>query len=81
MITIDTDVLDSAVAPACSGVEPGGLSYLDVQQTLIGIAKRGRVVGMDVNCFLPIHDPSQVTTRVLVYLILDLLGAVFPSKG
>jgi len=80
-VTIDTDALDPSIAPACSGVEPGGLSYLDVQQTLIGIAKRGRVVGMDVVCFLPAHDPSQVTARTLVYLILDLLAAVFPSKA
>jgi len=80
-VTIDTDALDPSIAPACSGVEPGGLSYLDVQQTLIGIATRGRVVGMDVVCFLPAHDPSQVTARTLVYLILDLLAAVFTSKA
>jgi len=79
-VTIDTDVLDPSIAPACSGLEPGGLSYLDVRQTLIGVAKRGRVVGLDVVCFLPAHDPSQVTARTLVYLILDFLAAVFPSK-
>lgn len=79
-VTIDTDALDPTIAPACSGVDPGGLTYLDMQQTLIGIAKRGRVVGMDVVCFLPSLDPSQVTARVLVNLIVDLLAAVFPSK-
>jgi len=80
-VTIDTDVLDPSIAPACSGLEPGGLSYLDVKETLIGVAKRGRVVGMDVVCFLPAHDSSQVTARTLIYLILDFLAAVFPSKA
>lgn len=79
-ITIDTDVLDPSIGPACSGLEPGGLSYLDMRKALTGIAKRRKVVGLDIVCFLPAHDPSQVTARVLVNLILDLLVAVFPSK-
>ena len=79
-VTIDTDALDPSIAPACSGLEPGGLTYLDMRDTLIGVASRGRVVGLDVVCFLPVHDPSLVTARVIVNLMLDFLAAVFPSK-
>ena len=79
-VSLDVDVLDPSVAPGTTFQEPGGLSFLEVQQTLVGIAKRGRVVGFDVACFCPAYDCSNMTSRTLTALILHFLGAVFPSK-
>lgn len=79
-VSLDVDALDLSAAPGAAVPQPGGLSFLEVQQTLVGIAKRGRVVGFDVSCFSPAHDCSNMTSRTITELILDFLGAVFPSK-
>lgn len=80
-VTIDIDVFDPAVAPAVAGQEPGGLSYLDVKQTLVGISTRGKVVGFDMVCFIPARDPSGTTGRVVINLLLDFLAAIFPPSS
>jgi len=79
-VSLDVDALDPSVAPGTTFQEPGGLSFLEVQQTLVGIAKRGRVVGFDVACFCPAYDCSNMTSRTIAALILHFMGAVFPSK-
>ena len=79
-VSLDVDVLDPSVAPGTTFQEPGGLSFVEVQQTLVGIAKRGRVVGFDVACFCPAYDCSNMTSRTIAELILHFLAAVFPSK-
>jgi len=79
-VSLDVDVLDPSVAPGTTFPEPGGLSFVEVQQTLVGIAKRGRVVGFDVACFCPAYDCSNLTSRAIAALILHFMGAIFPSK-
>jgi len=79
-VTIDIDCMDCSVVPAISGREVGGLSYLDVEQVLMGIPTRGKVVGFDVNGLIPAWDTTRRTARVVVNLIEDFLAAIFPSK-
>jgi agmatinase len=79
-VSFDVDVLDPSVAPATTFQEPGGLSFLEVQQTLIRIPERGRVVGFDVACFCPAYDSSSMTAQTIAALILRFLAAIFPSK-
>lgn len=79
-VTIDVDVMDAAIVPGTTAMTPGGLSFLEVEEVLFGIPERGRVVGFDVNCFIPDRDPSGITVRLVVILILDFLAAIFPSK-
>jgi len=79
-VSLDVDALDPSVAPGTTFQEPGGLSFPEVEQTLVGIASRGRVVGFDIACFYPAYDCSNTTSRTLAALTLHFLGAVFPSK-
>ncbi len=79
-VTIDLDGMDCLVVPGISGQEVDGLSYSEVAQTLVGIPKRGKVVGFDVNGLIPALDSTGRTARVVTNLILDLLTAIFPSK-
>jgi len=79
-VTIDIDCLDCSISPGMSGQEVGGLTYLDVEQTLAGIPTRGKVVGFDINGLLPYRDPTGITARVVQNLILDFLAYIFPNK-
>ena len=79
-VTLDVDIMDAAFVPGTGARTPGGLSFLEVQETLIGIPKRGKVVGFDLNCYNPTFDPTGRAAKVIVTLILDFLAAIFPSK-
>ena len=79
-VTIDVDVFDLPVVPATAAHAPGGLSFLEVQETLAGVAEKGKIVGCDLVCLIPDRDPSGIATRTAVDLILDFLAAIFPSK-
>src|SRR5262249_43678739 len=76
-VSIDLDVLDSALAPGHSLPEPGGLSYRQLRAIVVEIARRGRVIGFDVAELNPARDPSGATARVATWLITHLLSEIF----
>ena len=63
-----------------SGQEYGGLTFLEVSEILMGIARIGNVIAFDVNGFIPARDPSGITGRLVSNLIMDFLSVRFPSK-
>lgn len=79
-VTMDIDCLDCVFSPGMSGQEHGGLTFLDIEETLAGIPGRGKVVGFDVNGLLPARDPTGITARAILTLMEGFLAAVFPSK-
>ena len=79
-VTLDIDVLDPSYAPGTGTPAAGGLSYFEVRDCLLALARRGQVVGFDLVEVAPPYDPAQVTTRVAAQLIIDFLSALFPSR-
>ena len=79
-VTFDIDVLDPSVAPGQSFPQPGGLTYLEMRDSLLGVAKKGKLVGVDLVCVSPVNDCSQMTTHAAAELLLNLLSAAFPSQ-
>jgi agmatinase len=79
-VTIDIDVLDPALAPGTGTVEVGGLIFQQLSDILRAIPSKGRLVGMDIVEVNPYYDPTGVTAQTAARLIIDLLGAAFPSK-
>ncbi|HEV2281464.1 MAG TPA: agmatinase [bacterium] len=75
-ITLDADGLDPSIAPAVASPAFGGLTYDEVSGVLRGIAARGRVAGFDVVEIMPDLDGGDLTCRVAVRLMLNLLGAL-----
>lgn len=73
-ITLDVDVLDPPVAPGTGTLEPGGLSFFQLDDLLTGLAAKGRLVGVDV-VEVDDRDRSGRTAQTAVRLLLDLLGA------
>jgi agmatinase len=79
-VTMDIDVLDPAVAPGTGFPEPGGIGYYQLKEALLLVAQRASVVAFDLCEVNPNHDSAAVTARIAARLILDLLGAIFPSR-
>lgn len=79
-ITIDIDVLDPAVATGTGFPEPGGIGYYQLKEALLLVAQRASIVAFDVCEVNPNYDSADVTARIAARLMLDLLGAIIPSR-
>jgi agmatinase len=75
-IVVDTDGLDPSVASAVSGLSPGGLSYDEAADLLAGVAARCRVAGAAFTELVPSRDLNEVSTLVVVRLMMRLLAAI-----
>jgi agmatinase len=79
-VTIDVDVLDPSVCPGTGATEPGGLSYVELRTALRALARRGRIVGVDLVELNPKRDPSGVSVKTASRLIVDVLTAIFENE-
>ena len=75
-VVFDLDGIDPSVASAVSGVSPGGLSYDEAGDLLAGVAARCRVVGAAFTELVPARDLNEVSTLVVVRLVMRLLAAI-----
>lgn len=76
-LTLDIDALDIAAAPGTGTPEPGGLTFAEVRDAVRAIARRCRIVGLDVVEVSPPYDWAEITSRTAARLLLDALAAVF----
>jgi len=76
-LTIDVDVLDPTVCPGTGTPEPGGLTYLEMRAALRALARRVRIVGIDVVELSPPRDPLNISVKTVSFLLVDLLAAIF----
>jgi agmatinase len=75
-VTIDADGLDPAEMPGVMAPTPGGLRFHQVAPLLRAVARRHRVVGMDVVEVAPSFDSANGVTCVTAgRLILNVLVA------
>jgi agmatinase len=75
-VVFDLDGLDPSVASAVSGLSPGGLSYDEAGDLLAGVAARCRVAGAAFTELVPSRDHNEVSTLVVVRLVMRLLAAI-----
>lgn len=76
-VSIDIDVLDLAIVPGTTLPEPGGLSYRQLRETLVEIARRGRVVGFDIVELNAPYDHVGAAARVTTWAIVHFLSEIF----
>ena len=76
-VTLDVDALDPAVAPGTGTLEPGGLSFAEMDDLLTALPSKGRLVGMDIMEVNPYRDPSGRTAQTAIRLMIDLLASAF----
>lgn len=76
-VSIDIDVLDLALVPGTTLPEPGGLSYRQLRETLVEIARRGRVVGFDIVELNAPYDHVGAAARITTWAIVHFLSEIF----
>jgi agmatinase len=75
-ISLDTDVIDPAIAPGINALAFGGIDYFEATNLLRGIVAKGKLVGFDLVEIAPGKDVMDLTSQLGVRLILNLLGAL-----
>ena len=76
-VSFDVDVMDPSLAPGTGTLEPGGLSFAEMDELVTGLMKKGKLVGMDVVEVNPLRDSSGRTAQTAIRLMIDMLGAAF----
>ncbi len=79
-VLLDIDVLDPSLAPGTGTLELGGLTFQQMHALLVGLPRKGKVIGLDVVEVTSFYDATGLTAQTAVRLIIDLLGAVFRSR-
>src|SRR6202035_2660945 len=47
-VTFDVDSMDPTLAPGTGTLEPGGLTFPEIDELMLGIPKKGKLVGVDI---------------------------------
>ena len=74
-LTIDADGLDPTIMPAVMGQAPGGLDWIQTRQLIHALAKKGRVLGMDLVEIALSHHLGHITITLAERLICNFIGA------
>ena len=80
-ITIDIDAFDPSIAPGTGTPSHGGFLYYEVLELLAGLARRGRVVGMDLVEVAPDYDRSGTTAILAAQMLLNLIGRILHARA
>jgi agmatinase len=74
---LDIDGLDPSIVPGTESPEADGLSFRQAKQLLREIAKRGRLVGVDVVEVNPYLDHAELTQHISVQLLPEAIASSF----
>lgn len=74
-LTIDADGIDPTIMPAVMSQTPGGLDWIQLHKLIHGLARKGRIVGMDLVEIAPKHDVGNITLVHAERLICNFIGA------
>jgi agmatinase len=73
-VTVDLDVLDPSVLPGTGTPEPGGISFSQLQNWLVGLANCNWI-GWDVVELSPALDPSSMSSIVSAKIVRTMILA------
>ena len=81
-LTIDADGLDPTEMPAVMAPTPGGIYFRQLAPLLRAVARRNRIVGMDIVEIAPSYDFVNGLTCIMAgRLILNVLSASWGEGG
>ncbi|MFC5068680.1 agmatinase [Flaviflagellibacter deserti] len=79
-VTIDIDGFDPSIAPGTGTPSHGGFMYYEVLELLAGLAKRGKIVGVDLVEVAREYDPAGVTSILAAQILLNLIGRILDAR-
>jgi arginase len=79
MLHLDLDVIAQEEFPAVNVPDSGGLSFSEVQASLVEFAKHKNLLGLDVSQYNPDKDPDGSGAKKVVDLLVTALSARFAA--
>jgi agmatinase len=79
LITIDTDALDTAIAPGVLFTSPGGLTFDETTDLVQRIALKGHIAGFSLFEVRPERDINGLTASTGAQLIINFIGTMARS--
>ncbi len=79
-LTLDIDGFDPSIAPGTGTPSHGGFLYYEVLELVAGLARRGRVVGIDLVEVAPDYDHGGCTAILAAQTLLNAIGRVFAAR-
>ena len=76
-VSLDIDALDPSIAPGTESPEADGLSFRQARQLLRGLAKNGKLVGIDIVEVNPYLDHAELAQHISVQLLLEGIASGF----
>lgn len=76
LISIDSDALDTAIAPGVLFPSPGGLTFDEVTDLVQQIALKGRIAGISLFEVRPERDVNGLTASTAAQLIINFIGTM-----
>ena len=80
-VTIDIDAFCPSIAPGTGTPSHGGFLYYDVLEILQHVAKRNRIIGIDLVEVAPDYDPTGSTQILAAQLLMNFLGFIFAARN
>jgi agmatinase len=80
-VSLDIDALDPSLAPGTESPEADGLSFRQARQLLRGLAKNGKLVGIDIVEVNPYLDHAELTQHISVQLLLEGIASGFIASS
>ncbi len=75
-VSFDLDGLDPSLVPGVSAASPGGLTYDDARDLLLGLASRTPIAGAAFTELVPSLDVNERSALVVVRLVTLLIGGI-----
>lgn len=75
--TIDVDCLNAALCPGTGTLEADGLAAWQLVDLLRIVARKYKVVGLDLVEVNPLTDEAKLTPMVAARVLMEFLGAIF----
>ncbi len=79
-LTIDIDGFDPSIAPGTGTPSHGGFLYYEVLELIAAVAKRQRIVGIDLVEVAPDYDHGNITSILAAQLLLNILGRMLHHR-
>lgn len=79
-LTIDIDGFDPSIAAGTGTPSHGGFLYYEVLELIAHLAKRQRIVGVDLVEVAPDYDPTGSTSTLAAQLLLNTIGRILHAR-
>ena len=73
---MDTDALDTAIAPGVLFTTPGGLTFDQATDLVRGISVKGQIAGISLFEVRPERDINGLTASTCAQLIVNFIGSI-----